>query len=447
MNTELQTPGPSSVGVDPSSRWQPRFWTVWTGQAFSLVGSALTQFVLMWWITKTTGSVSALATAGIFALLPQALLGPLGGTLADRLPRRMIMIVADSISAAMMLVLVYLFASGNIQLWQIYTAMFIRSSMQAFQSPAAAASTANLVPLDWLPRAAGLNQSLQGIMTIAAAPLGALALAFLPLQGALMIDVVTAVLGIVPLLFYAIPQPLETLSKTSSMWTDFKEGVRFVGDNKGLSRLYLLLGLVVLTLIPTFSLVPLLVKNHFGGGVNEVALMEGISGIGMIVGGLLVAVFPPKRPILVLLWAFAVACGTVALTALSPGNALWLAVVWWTLSGVTFIYGNAPLTSVLQTVVPNHMQGRVLSLLGTVTGLAGPLGLVLMGPLGELIGVRGVFVVGGTLSALVCVLALRSKGLWALEREATTLMNAEKERQSNGKQSQTKRPESVQQKV
>jgi len=420
MNSELPLPLASSA-ISPSSRWQPRFWTVWTGQAVSLVGSALTQFVLMWWITKTTGSVSALATAGIFALLPQALLGPLGGTLADRLPRRLIMIVADAISAALMVVLVLLFSSGHIQLWHIYGAMFIRSSMQAFQSPASAASTANLVPHEWLPRVAGLNQSLAGIMTIAAAPLGALALAVLPLQGALMIDVVTALLGIVPLFFYAIPQPLETQNKTSSLWTDFREGVSFVTRNKGLSRLYLLLGLVVLTLIPTFSLTPLLVKNHFGGGVGEVALMEGLSGIGMIAGGLLVAVFPPKRPILTLLWAFAVACGTVALTALSPSSALWLAIVWWTVSGLTFIYGNAPLTAVLQTVVPNAMQGRVLSLLSTIMGLAGPLGLLLMGPLGELIGVRGVFIVGGSLSALICLLALRSKGLWALERESNAL--------------------------
>ena len=420
MNSDLPLT-PSSSAISPSSRWQPRFWTVWTGQAFSLVGSALTQFVLMWWITKTTGSVSALATAGIFALLPQALLGPLGGTLADRLPRRIIMIVADAISAALMLVLVWLFSSGQVQLWHIYGAMFVRSSMQAFQPPAAAASTANLVPAEWLPRVAGLNQSLQGVMTVAAAPLGALALAVLPLQGALMIDVVTALLGIVPLFFYAIPQPLETQNKTSSLWTDFREGVSFVTGNKGLSRLYLLLGLVVLTLIPTFSLTPLLVKQHFGGGVGEVALMEGLSGIGMIAGGLLVAVFPPKRPILTLLWAFAVACGTVALTALAPSSALWLAIVWWTVSGLTFIYGNAPLTAVLQTVVPNAMQGRVLSLLSTIMGLAGPLGLLLMGPLGELIGVRGVFVVGGSLSALICLLALRSKGLWALERELNAL--------------------------
>ena len=65
---------------DPATPWKLRFWSVFAGQALSLVGSSLTQFVLFWWITDTTGSISALATAGIVAMLPQALLGPVGGT-------------------------------------------------------------------------------------------------------------------------------------------------------------------------------------------------------------------------------------------------------------------------------------------------------------------------------------------------------------------------------
>jgi MFS transporter, DHA3 family, macrolide efflux protein len=403
-----------------SGNWKPRFFTIWTGQALSLIGSALTQFVLLWWITKTTESASALAIAGMMGLLPQAILGPLGGTLADRLPRRAIMIAADSISAISMIVLVWLFSSNQIQLWHIYTLMFVRSSMAAFQAPAAAASTSLLVPPDWLPRVAGMNQALQGIMTIAAAPLGAVALAVLPFSGALMIDVATAILGIVPLLFYAIPQP-KRLETKQSVWADFREGVAYVSSRRALWMLYALLGLVVLTVMPTFSLTPLLVKQHFGGGVNEVALMEGLAGIGMIVGGVLITVFPFfKKRIVTLLVSFVVSCGTVALTALAPGNALWLAAVWWALSGLTFSTGNAPMMAILQTTVPNQIQGRVLSLMTTVMGLAGPVGLAIAAPLGEAIGVRGVFIAGGILSALVCALGLLSKDLMQIENQKST---------------------------
>jgi MFS transporter, DHA3 family, macrolide efflux protein len=408
-------------GVPENSNWKLRFFTIWTGQALSLIGSALTQFVLLWWITKTTQSANALAIAGVMALLPQALLGPLGGTLADRLPRRTIMIVADAITAACMIVLVLLFASDSIQLWHVYTLMFVRSSMQAFQSPAAAASTAMLVPKGWLPRVAGMNQSLQGIMTIAAAPLGALALAFLPLQGALMIDVVTAVLGIVPLFFLAIPQPKRDLEEPTSVWTDFIEGVRFVSSRPGLVLLYGLLGLVVLVVMPTFSLTPLLVTQHFKGGVNQVALMEGFAGAGIIAGGVLITVWPGfKRRIVTVLVSFVVSCGTVALTALAPGDGLWLAVAWWSISGLTFSTGNAPMMAILQTVVPHAMQGRALSLMSTVMGVAGPIGLAIAGPLGEAIGVRGVFIGGGALAAVVCAIGLLSKRLLQIENDVPT---------------------------
>ena len=180
--------------------------------------------------------------------------------------------------------------------------------------------------------------------------------------------------------------------------------------------LYGLLGLVVLTVMPTFALTPLLVKQHFGGGVNEVALMEGLAGIGMIAGGILISVNPLfKKRIVTLLISFIISCGTVALTALAPSNALWLATIWWTLSGITFSTGNAPMMAIIQTSVPNQIQGRVLSLMTTVMGLAGPIGLAIAGPLGDVIGVRGVFIVGGTLSAIVCALGFFSSRLMQIE--------------------------------
>ncbi len=388
-------------GIDPGPGWQWRFWAIFCGQAASLVGSALTQFVLIWWITDTTGSVSALALAGLVALLPQALLGPLGGTLADRYSRRLTMIAADLVSALCMLVLIALFLTEQIELWHIYTMMFIRSAMQAFQQPAAAASTAMLVPESFLPRAAGLNQTLMGIMTIAAAPLGALAISVMPIGYALSIDVATAVLGIVPLLIYAIPQNRVPKDQRSSLWAEFRAGVSLVRHDPVLLRVYLLLTAVVLVLMPSFTLVPLLVKEHFGGGPTEVALIEGLGGAGMIVGGMIVTALAPKRLLLWVLWGFALSCFTFAFAALVPGNLFWLAILFWVASSVTFIMGNAPLTVLIQTTVPNHMQGRALSLMATMMGLAAPVGLAIATPVGEVIGVRWLFVAMGILSGLV----------------------------------------------
>ncbi|PKO02560.1 MAG: MFS transporter [Chloroflexi bacterium HGW-Chloroflexi-5] len=399
--------------------WKPRFFSIWSGQALSLMGSALTQFVLVWWITQETGSPTALATAGIMAMLPSALFSPLGGVVADRLSRRMLMITADVITAVCMLILVILFATDSIQLWHIYTLMFVRATMQAFQHPASVASTMNLVPSDWLDRAAGMNQTLQGMMTIAAAPLGALALAVLPIQGALMIDVATAVLGIVPLIFFKIPQPKVPQGiEAKTMLHDLREGVRTIRTNPGLLTLYAITGLVVLTIMPTFALTPLLVLEHFNGGVTQVAIMEGLAGVGMLLGGLFIGLWKLKnRRALIVMVSFGISCGAVALTALVPSSLFWLAVFWWWLSGFTFSTGNAPMIALLQTVIPNEMQGRAFSLLNMIFGLAGPLGLLIAGPMGERFGIQAVFIVGGTLSAVISFSALLLRPLWNLEKQ------------------------------
>lgn len=397
-----------------TSHWRLRYWSIFTGQALSLIGSALTQFVLLWWITDTTGNVADLGMAGLMALLPQAILGPLGGAFADRHNRRLIMLVSDLISAACMLVLIALFLSDSVALWHVYTMMAIRSAMQAFQQPAAAASTAMLVPESFLTRAAGLNQTLFGIMTVGAAPLGALAISMMPIGWALGIDVLTAVLGVIPLLIFTIPQLTRAASNTS-LWAEFKEGMHTIWQHADLRQLYLLLTVAVMIVMPLFTLLPLLVKAHFGGGAADVALIESLGGIGMIVGGVLIAVLPPKRRSLWVLWGFGLSCLSFALTALPGAGQYGWAVLFWVLGATAYALGNGPFMAIIQHRIPNQLQGRVIALLTTMMALAAPIGLAVATPLGNVIGVRNLFITLGILGCLTMLLGLFSKAIQAAD--------------------------------
>src|SRR5512132_3039034 len=107
--------------------WAARFFPIWIGQAFSLFGSSLVQFALVWWLTQKTGSATVLATSTMAALLPQILLGPFAGALVDRWNRRLIMIVADAGIAIATIFLIYLFATGQIQVWHVYAIAAVRS--------------------------------------------------------------------------------------------------------------------------------------------------------------------------------------------------------------------------------------------------------------------------------------------------------------------------------
>ncbi len=156
------------------SNWKRKFLPIWGAQLFSLLGSGLVQFALVWYITLETGSAAVLATATLIALLPDVLLAPFAGAYVDRLNRRVMMIVADSFIALSTLGLVLLFALDLIQIWHIFMVMFLRSLGGIFHWPAMQASTSLMVPDKHLSRFAGLNQAVRGGLNIVASPLGAL---------------------------------------------------------------------------------------------------------------------------------------------------------------------------------------------------------------------------------------------------------------------------------
>ena len=187
--------------------WKKRFFTIWSGQAFSLLGSQLVDFALIWYLTVTTGSATVLATASMVGMLPRVVLGPVIGPLIDRWSRRVTMILADSIIMLATLLLAGLFAWGRIEIWQIYFLLFIRASAGAFHGGAMSASTSLMVPVEHLARTQGLNQMLNGGLNVVAAPLGAILYETMAFQWILMIDVATAVVAIVPLFFFQVPQP------------------------------------------------------------------------------------------------------------------------------------------------------------------------------------------------------------------------------------------------
>src|SRR5690606_38700927 len=146
------------------------------GQAFSLLGSQLVQFALVWWLSKTTGSATVLATASLVGFLPQVFLGPVVGAMVDRWSWRVIMLLSGFLVALATVVLVVLFWTGAIEVWHVYAVMFVRAVGGGFHGPAMAASTSLMVPNEHLSRVQGLNQMLSGAMNIGSAPLGALLL-------------------------------------------------------------------------------------------------------------------------------------------------------------------------------------------------------------------------------------------------------------------------------
>lgn len=405
-----------------NGKWKAPFFTIWTGQAFSLLGSQLVQFALIWWLTKTTGSATVLATASLVGLLPQVFLAPLAGALVDRWSRRATMIVADTFVALATAGLALLFWSGQIQVWHVYLVMFLRATAGGFHWTAMQASTSLMVPKKHLSRIQGLNQTLNGAMNIGSAPLGALLLSVLPMQGILMIDILTAMLAVFPLLFIAIPQPKRTPAPEgqqgeASVWQDFKAGLQYVRGWPGMLLIALMATIINLLLNPAIALMPILVTDHFAGEALQLAWMESSWGVGVVAGGLLLSGWGGfRRQVLTMLLGLGLLGAGMSLIGIIPSTAFIGVIPLMFIVGVSNPITNGPLFAILQSVVAPEMQGRVFTLLMSAASAMSPLGLIIAGPVADTFGVQTWYLTGGVVTVLMGLGAFFVPAIMQIER-------------------------------
>lgn len=323
----------------------------------------------------------------------------------DRWNRRIIMMIADATIAAFTLLLAYLFASDTVQIWHVYAIMAVRALGGAFHFPAMSASTPLIVPQDQLTRVNGLNQTLQGINGLIAPPIGALLISLLPTQGVLLIDVGTAILAILPLFFISIPQPkrYEDLhqKKKPSLMQDVREGLAYVRSWPGLVAIIFMGVFLNFLLVPTGSLLPLLVTKHFSKGAMELGLINSVEGFGIIAGGIALSIWGgfKKKIVTSMIGIIGLGIG-VMLMGLVPASLFIVAILGSVLLGVTIPITNGPIGALLQSIIRPDMQGRVMSLLVSGATAISPLGLLIAGPLSDALGIQVWFWAGG----LICVM-------------------------------------------
>ncbi|MGI5916938.1 MAG: MFS transporter [Anaerolineae bacterium] len=404
------------------SHWTVPFFTIWTGQAFSLIGSALVQFALVWWLTETTGSATVLASAVAVALLPGMFLGPFVGALIDRWDRRKVMILSDGLIALMAAGLACIFWSGRMRVGYIYIVVLVRAVAGIFHWPAWQASTSLMVPQGHLPRIAGMNQTIRGAVDIVSPPLAALLLLKMPLYGVLMVDVVTAALAISSLLIVHVPKPSRTepLAGTTapSLWGDVRVGFRYLRDRPGLLAIGLVASVLNFLVWPSMALTPILVTNHFRGQALQLGWLNSTWGIGLVSGGLILSVWGGfrRRISTCIMGVIGLGIG-FSLVGLTPSTAFGLALVGLFCGGVMHSMTQGAAFALLQEVVAPEMQGRVFTSLGSLTSAMAPLGMAIAGPVADLLGVRWWYIGSGAAQVLLGIAATFVPAIMLLEEK------------------------------
>ena len=407
--------------MEANANWKRPFFTIWTGQALSLTGSRVAMFALIWWLTAETGSATVLAMATLFAMLPQIVLGPIAGVYVDRWNRRVTMMVADSAIAGVSLWLAYLFWSGGIQVWHVYIIMLARELGGIFHWPAMQSSTALMVPNEHLTRVAGINQAMHGALSIVGPALGALLLSLVEIHHIMFIDVITATFAVLPLFAIAIPQPAHQTNGDgslvrSSLWADLREGFRYLTGWRGLMVITGMAMVFKIALTPAFSLMPLLVTDHFGGKAPQLAGLESAMGVGVITGGLLLGVWGGfQRKIYTTLASIVVIGLSLVVVGLLPSNGYPLAIGLVLILGAAVATTDGPLFAVLQGSVAPEVQGRVFMLFGSLVTVTSPIGLAIAGPVTDLVGIQFWYITAGVLCAGMGAWAFFVPAIAALE--------------------------------
>lgn len=280
--------------------------------------------------------------------------------------------------------------------------MFIRSLGGAFHWPAMQASTPLLVPEERLTRIAGMNQGLQGMSNLVVPPLAALLLEWLPMQSILAIDVGTAIVAILPLLFIHIPSPVRhDLSrheeeKGPSILNDLWDGLVFVWGWRGLTLAFGMGLMINIFLSPALILVPIMVTETFAGDALDLAWVQASWGVGTILGGALLGIWSgfKNRMVTVLTGAILLGIG-VLVVGFTPATLLPLLIVALAFSSIMNIVVIGTLFAILQITVPNEIQGRVFTLLMSTNNGMIPLGLLMAAPIVDNAGVQLWFMLAG----------------------------------------------------
>ena len=393
--------------MEKYNNWKLKFFTIWAGQAVSLITSAILQMAIIFYLTEKTGPAMVLSMASLVGFLPYAIFGPAIGVLVDRYDRKKIMIGADLIIAAAGAVLAIIALYMELPIWMVMVVLFIRSIGTAFHSPALNAVTPLLVPEDQLTKCAGYSQSLQSISYILSPAFAALLYSVWELNAIIAIDVLGAVIASLTVAFVNIPKlNVDQQSLKPDFIKEMKEGIVVLRQNKGLFDLLLLGTLYTFVYMPINALYPLISMEYFNGTPMHISITEIAFASGMLAGGLILGRLGSyEKRVLLITGSFFMMGASLAIAGLLPPSDFIIFVVCCAIMGLSVPFYSGVQTALFQEKIKPEYLGRVFSLTGSIMSLAMPLGLILSGFFSDRIGVNYWFLMSGILIigiAIVC---------------------------------------------
>jgi len=353
------------------------FRLFFTGQIISLVGTWMQTIAESWLVYRLTGSAAKLGMVGFCAQIPVFLIAPIGGAAADQSNRKRTLLFTQSAAMALALVYAALTLSHRIQIWQIFVLAALLGVVNGFDIPTRQAFVVDMVGKEDLMNAIALNSSMFNGARIVGPAVAGILVASVGEGWCFFINGVSYVAVITGLLMIAIPHR-RVEKGLGSPARRIAEGFRYTATTKPIAGLLLLLGLVSLAGMPYAVLMPIFADRVLHGNARTLGALMSASGAGALLGAFTLALRRGLRGLG--RWVAAAAAGFgAALIAFSFSHTVWVSAALLVPVGYALMVEMASSNTLIQSMVPDELRGRVMSVYSMMFMGMAPVGALLAG--------------------------------------------------------------------
>ena len=396
------------------------FRLFWFGQMISLMGTWMQTIGQAWLVLQLTHSAWLLGIVGALQFLPVMLLSLFGGVLADRLPKRTVLLFTQSFAMLQAAVLWTLVATGEVRLWHVLVLATLLGLTNAIDMPTRQAFVVEMVGREDLPNAIALNSSLFNLARIVGPGIGVLIIAWAGVAPLFLLNAISFIPVIIGLALidlrglygrkeHIVGGKGASAPRQSTMQS-LREGLAYVVNTPSIFLIITVIGIVSLFGINFNVVLPLFATNVLNVGAEGFGFISSAFGLGSLLSALWLAWSNRKPSIQYLLVSAIVFCVVTALFAVSHIYALSLVLI--AMVGFAMIAFSATANTTVQTVVPDHLRGRVMSVYMLVFAGSIPFGNLLTGGLAHLYGVQVALLIGVGISLVAAVTG------WVLRKPA-----------------------------
>jgi len=369
------------------------------GNGVSLIGTWMQRIGVGWLAWELSGSGAVLGLVAFCDLFPAVLIGPFGGALADRMDRRRVMFVAQSLTMLQALALFTLTLSGQITVELLLALVLFSGAVVGFNQPARLAFVPSLVPRQDLATAVAINSIVFNSARFIGPAVAGVVIVSLGIAAVFALNALSFLAFLFALARLRLPAIGAPPRARSSMLDAVREGLRYTARHPGIGPMLLLHAVIAMSARPFVELLPGFAADVFGRGAAGLAILSSTVGIGAILGGLWLAQRSDRTHLTDIALRSSALIG-IATLGFALAGPFWLAVACVALAGFGMVAAGIGTQTTIQTAVAEEMRGRVLSLFGLIFRGGPALGALIMGAASEIVGLRAPLAVGALLAIL-----------------------------------------------